>query len=91
MLQFLLRDPEPLLYGMELIYLDGEEVGYLQVGAYGHTLGGAVGIGFAELDQPVSADVVNSGTWEIDVAGKRVAAQASLRPLYDPAMERIKC
>ncbi|MBT4890023.1 MAG: FAD-dependent oxidoreductase, partial [Rhodospirillales bacterium] len=27
MLQFLLKDPEPLLYGNELVYLNGEEVG----------------------------------------------------------------
>jgi 4-methylaminobutanoate oxidase (formaldehyde-forming) len=91
MLQFLLRDPEPLLYGNELIYLNGQEVGHLQIGGYGHALGGATGIGFASLDEPLTADIVNSGDWEIDVAGERVKAQASLRPLFDPKMERIKC
>ena len=91
MLQFLLQDPEPLLYGNELIYLDGKEIGYLQIGGYGHTLGGAVGIGFASLDEPLSAEIVNTGNWEIDVAGERIKATASLRPLYDPKMERIKC
>lgn len=91
MLQFLLQDPEPLLYGNELIFLDGKEVGYLQVGGYGHTLGGAVGIGFATVDEPLTAALVNAGDWEIDVAGKRFKATASLRPLLDPGMERIKC
>ncbi len=91
MLQFLLDDPEPLLYGNELIYLDGQQVGHLQVGGYGHTLGGAVGIGFATLEEPLSAEIVNTGKWEIDVAGVRYKAQASLRPLLDPKMERIKC
>ena len=91
MLQFLLHDPAPLLYGNEMIYLDGEEVGYLQVGGYGHTLGGAVGIGFAELDRPLKAAIVNEGNWEVEVAGVRIKATASLRPLLDPAMERIKC
>jgi len=90
MLQFLLRDPEPLLYGNELIYLNGREVGHLQIGGYGHTLGGAVGIGFAELDEPLTAEIVNADDWEIDVAGERIKAQASLRPLLDPKMERIK-
>ena len=90
MLQFLLKDPEPLLYGNELIYLNGREVGHLQIGGYGHTLGGAVGIGFAELDEPLTAEIVNTGDWEIDVAGERIKAQASLRPLLDPKMERIK-
>lgn len=91
MLQFLLQEPEPLLYGNELIYLDGKEVGYLQVGGYGHSLGGAVGIGFAELDEPLTATIVKEGNWEIDVAGQRIKATASLKPLFDPAMQKIKC
>lgn len=91
MLQFLLKDPEPLLHGREIIHLDGRPVGYIQVGAYGHSLGGAVGIGFAELSEPLTAEIVGGGDWSIDVAGRRVAAQASLRPLLDPKMERIRC
>jgi 4-methylaminobutanoate oxidase (formaldehyde-forming) len=39
----------------------------------------------------VTAEIVNTGEWVVDVAGKRVAARASLRPLHDPGMERIKC
>lgn len=91
MLQFLLQDPEPLLYGNELIYLDGQEVGHMQIGGYGHTLGGAVGIGFVELGDPLTAEIVNTGNWELEVAGERFLATASLRPLLDPKMERIKC
>lgn len=91
MLQFLLQDPEPLLYGNECIYLNGAEVGYLQVGGYGHSLGGAVGIGFAELDEPLTVAIVNDGAWEVEVAGERIAATASLKPLFDPTMEKIKC
>ena len=90
MLQFLLKDPEPLLYGTELIYLEGNEVGYLQIGGYGHTLGGAVGSGFACLDEPVSAEIVNSGYWQIGIAGERIDARASLKPMYDPAMKQVK-
>ena len=90
MLQFLLSDPEPLLHGNETIYLDGKDVGHIQVGAYGHSLGGAVGIGFAEHDVPLTAETISGGQWKIDVAGTSVPAQASLKPLFDPSMERIK-
>ncbi len=90
MLQFLLQDPVPLLYGNECVYLDGEEVGHLQVGGYGHSLGGAVGIGFAALNVPLTATIVAQGTWEVDVAGERVRASASIRPLYDPASDKVK-
>lgn len=91
MLQFLLEDPEPLMYGNEIIFLNGEEVGHMQVAAYGHTLGGAVGIGFATTQDPLTAKIVNEGNWEIAIAGEKFKAKASLRPLFDPTMARIKC
>jgi glycine cleavage system aminomethyltransferase T len=90
MLQFLLKGPQPLLYGNKLIYLDGKGVGYRQVDGYGHTFGGAVGNGFACLDEPLTAEIVKTGDWEIEVAGDRIKARASLQPLYDPKMERIE-
>ncbi|WP_135500882.1 GcvT family protein [Roseovarius aestuariivivens] len=90
MLQFLLNDPEPLMHGNEIIQLSGQPVGYIQVGAYGHTLGSAVGIGFAELDEPLTAERVASGDWSIVVAGCDVPATASLKPLFDPKLERVK-
>ncbi|MEX0281184.1 MAG: FAD-dependent oxidoreductase [Arenibacterium sp.] len=90
MLQFLLKDPEPLLYGNELIFLNGDEVGYIQVGGYGHTLGAATGIGFAGLDVPLTADIVDKGQWQIAIAGDLFEAKASLKPMYDPGMTKIK-
>ena len=44
LVQFLLTDPEPLLYHNEPILRDGQVVGYLSTGSYGHTLGAAVGL-----------------------------------------------
>ena len=54
LLQFLLADPEPLLFGHEPFLRDGETVGYLTSGNYGHTLGGGVGLGYARHDDGVS-------------------------------------
>jgi glycine cleavage system aminomethyltransferase T/glycine/D-amino acid oxidase-like deaminating enzyme len=90
LVQFLLEDPEPLLYGTEPIYRDGELVGYLRSGGYGHTLGGAVGLGSIENEAGVSVDFIKSGSYKIEVAGTRYPAKASLRPLYDPKGERIR-
>ncbi|WP_372612511.1 FAD-dependent oxidoreductase [Aquicoccus sp.] len=90
MLQFLLSDPEPLLHGNEIIHLDGKPVGYIQVGAYGHTLGGATGIGFVETDTSCTAERVAAGDWSIEIAGRRYGAKAALKPLLDPKMERVK-
>jgi 4-methylaminobutanoate oxidase (formaldehyde-forming) len=91
LVQFLLQDPEPLLYGSEPIYRDGELVGHTRSGGYGHTLGGAVGLGSVEREQGVSADFVKSGSYEIEVVGVRYPAKASLRPMHDPKGERIRC
>ena len=44
MVQFKLTDPEPLLYHNEPVLRDGEIVGYLSSGNYGHHLGGAIGL-----------------------------------------------
>jgi len=90
LVQFLLEDPEPLLYGSEPIYRDGVLVGYLASGGYGHTLGGAVGLGHIENGGGVTADFVKYGRYEIQVAGLRYPARASLRPLYDPKGERVR-
>ena len=90
LLQFLLSDPEPLLFGHEPVLRDGETVGYLTSGNYGHTLGGAVGLGYARHDGGVGREWVGSGTWEVTVEGERVPAKASLGPLYDPKGERAR-
>jgi len=93
MVQFLMEDPEVMLYHNEPIIRDGTICGYITSGMYGHTLGGSVGMGY--LNNPlerggVDSEFVNSGSYEIEVACKRYPAQASLEPLYDPSNERIK-
>jgi 4-methylaminobutanoate oxidase (formaldehyde-forming) len=90
LVQFALEDPEPLLYHNEPIYRDGRIVGHLTSGNYGHHLGRAIGLGYVHNAEGVTADFVKAGSYEIEVAGERFAAQASLRPLYDPKAERVR-
>lgn len=89
MVQFLLNDAEPLLYHNEPILRDGQIVGHLSSGSYGHHLGGAVGMGYVPCAGETT-DQLLSSSFEIDVAGTRVKATASLKPLYDPTGERTK-
>ena len=89
LVQFRLTDPEPLLYHNEPILRDGKIVGYLSSGAYGHALGAAIGLGYVPC-RGETAEQVLASTYEIDVAGARVRAEASLRPFYDPKSERVK-
>jgi 4-methylaminobutanoate oxidase (formaldehyde-forming) len=90
LVQFLLQDPEAMLYSHEPILRDGKIVGHLTSGNYGHTLGGSVGLGYIEVEEEITADYINSGNFEIDVAGVRVAANASLSAMYDPKAERMR-
>lgn len=91
MVQFLLNDPEPLLFHGEPILRNGETVGYLTSGNYGHHLGGAVGLGYVKNEEGVTIDFIKEGQWEILVSGVKVSATASLKPLYDPKNETIRC
>ncbi|MEM6945558.1 MAG: glycine cleavage T C-terminal barrel domain-containing protein, partial [Pseudomonadota bacterium] len=89
LLQFQLNDPEPMLYHNEAVLRDGEVVGYLSSGAYGHHLGAAIGLGYVPSggEKP---DQLLASRYEIEIAGSRVPATASLKPLYDPRGERMR-
>ncbi len=89
LVQFKLTEAEPLLFHNEPIVRDGEYVGYLSSGNYGHTLGGAIGLGYVPCEGEKAADVLGS-SYEIDVCGVKVKAEASLKPMYDPKSERVK-
>jgi 4-methylaminobutanoate oxidase (formaldehyde-forming) len=90
MVQFRLQDPKPLVYHNEPIWRDSKLVGHITSGAYGHTLGGCIGLGYVHVDRGAKAAEILSGRYEIEVAGERIAADASLRPMYDPDNERIR-
>jgi 4-methylaminobutanoate oxidase (formaldehyde-forming) len=90
LVQVLVRDPEPLLFHAEVVHRNGRPVGYVRAGSYGHTLGGAVGLAMVEAAAPIDAAWLKDGRWEVDIAGRLYPAAVSLRPLYDPRMERIK-
>ena len=57
----LLEDPEPLLYHGEPVLRDGRWFGYVRAGAYGHTLGGAVGLAMVEDEAGIPAEAVDGG------------------------------
>lgn len=89
LVQFRLKDPEPLLFHNEAIVRDGSIVGTVTSGNYGHHLGGAVGLGYVPCPGESEADMLAS-SYEIEIAGERFAAEASLKPMYDPKSERVR-
>jgi 4-methylaminobutanoate oxidase (formaldehyde-forming) len=89
LVQVLLEDPGPMLHHNEAIVRDGAIVGILTSGNYGHALGAAVGLGYVPCEGEDAATVLAS-RYEIEVAGVRHAARASLRPFYDPGGDRVR-
>ena len=89
LMQFKLTDPEPLLYHNEPVLRDGNVVGHLTSGGYGHHVGGALGMGYVPCKGENVADLLGS-TFEIDVMGTKVKAEAQLKPFYDATGERAK-
>jgi glycine cleavage system T protein len=90
LLQFQLADPQPLLYHAETVLRDGKVVGYLASGGYGHHLGAAIGLGYVSCEVAMPTAELLGARYEIEVAGERIPALASLKPLYDPMSLRIR-
>ncbi len=86
---FTVDDPNATLLGRETIYRDGQRVGWLASGGYGHTIGKPIGYGFIRVKN-VTQEFVLSRKYEIDVAATRVPATVHLAPLYDPKGARIR-
>ncbi len=89
MVQFRLENPEPLVFHNEALVRDGEIVSTVTSGNYGHFLGGAIAMGYVPCEGE-SAESVLSSKYEIEIAGERHAAFASLKPMYDPDAARVR-
>jgi 4-methylaminobutanoate oxidase (formaldehyde-forming) len=72
-------DPDVMLWGGELMLLDGEPVGQVTSAAWGATVGSSVGLAYVRHDEPVTSDWLAAGGFEVDVAGVRHPATLSLR------------
>ena len=90
LVQFLLKSPEPMLYHNEPIWQGNRIAGYIRSGMYAHTLGAACGLGYVTAADSGVVGPIGADDYEIEIAGVRHPATASLKPLYDPTSARIK-
>jgi 4-methylaminobutanoate oxidase (formaldehyde-forming) len=79
-----------ILLGRETIFRNGERVGWLASGGYGHTVCKAIGYGYVRRAAGVDAEFVMSGDYTLEVAGEHVPVEPFLKPLYDPAGLRVR-
>ena len=82
-------DPDADLFGSEPMLIDGQWVGYVRAAAFGHTLGGPVGLGQVHHPDGVTAAWLAQQRIEIDTPAGRLPAHVQLGPFYDPGRARI--
>ena len=90
LVQFLLKSPEPMLYHNEPIWQGDRIAGYIRSGMYAQMLGGACGLGYVTAADGGGVGPIGADDFEIEIAGVRYPATASLKPMYDPTNARIK-
>ena len=89
LVQFLVRDPDAAIFHNEAIVRDGRIIGPVTSGNHGHALGGAVALGYVPCTGESEGELLGS-RYEIEIAGRRYAAEASLAPMYDPDSARVR-
>ncbi|WP_421706854.1 GcvT family protein [Algihabitans sp.] len=89
LVQFRLTEPDAMLFHNEAVVRDGKIVSQVTSGNYGHALGGAIALGYVPSKGEKVAEMLDS-RFEIDIGGRRVPAEASMKPLYDPGHARMR-
>ena len=90
LLQFKLCDSNELLFHEEPVLVDGRAVGLITSGRFGHRIDASLGMGYVQLNQPVTTELLRHTRFEVGVGDRRVSAEARLGAWYGPANERIK-
>ena len=90
LVQFVLKDPEPILNHNEPILRNGELVGYTVSSGYGHTIGACVAMAYVSNKEGITDEYLTDAQYEIEQANRLYRAELSLKPLYDPKSERAR-
>lgn len=92
LISFWLEDPEVMMWGGELVLRDGEVAGQVTSVAWSATQGACVGLAYVWRPdrEPLTAEYLASGRYEVNVGGRVCAATVGLKAPYDPTNERIR-
>ncbi len=89
LVQFQLLDPDRLLYHDEPILRDGDIVGRTTSGMWSYVMDTCLAMGYLEHRGGVTKEFLEAGTFEIEVAGERIPANAQFGSFY-PGSTRVK-
>ena len=92
LVSLVLSDPDVMMWGGELVLRDGEAVGQVTSAAWGETLGACVALAYIwrRDGEPVTAEYLGAGTYEVNVGGRVCGAVLHRRAPYDPAGDRVR-
>ena len=90
LVQFRLDDDCRLLHHEEPVWVDGELLGAITSGMYGHRLEASLGMGYVQRAGGVRRDWLEAAAFSIEIGWERFAATASLASFYDPLNERVR-
>jgi 4-methylaminobutanoate oxidase (formaldehyde-forming) len=79
LVSFVLADPEPMVWGGELLLRDGEPAGQVTSAAYGATVGASVGLALLRSNRPVRQEDLDASAFELDLAGTLLPARVTLK------------
>jgi 4-methylaminobutanoate oxidase (formaldehyde-forming) len=85
----LVEDPSVDLFGNEPVLADGEWAGYVRAAAFGHTVGGAVGLAQVSCPDGVTGPWLAAREFRVRTGSGDVPARLQLAPFYDPQRTRI--
>jgi 4-methylaminobutanoate oxidase (formaldehyde-forming) len=87
-----LEDPDPVLWGGELVLHDGEPAGQVTSAAWSGTVGASVGLASVWRPDrgPVTAGHLTTGRYQVNAGGRLHAASVGLRAPYDPSNLRVR-
>ena len=78
LVSLVVEDPEPMLWGGELVVRRGSPAGQVMSAAWGETVGASVGLAYVRRDEPVTSEWLAEGGFEVDVAGELHGVHLSL-------------
>jgi heterotetrameric sarcosine oxidase gamma subunit len=85
----LVDDPAVDLFGNEPLLADGRWAGYVRAAAFGHTVGGAVGLAQVSCADGVTAGWLKDTKFAVRTPAGDVPARLQIAPFYDPGRLRI--
>jgi 4-methylaminobutanoate oxidase (formaldehyde-forming) len=89
LVSLLVDDPRTDLFGNEPVLFEGRRIGYVRAAAFGHTLGGSVGLAMVEHPEGVTPEWLASPGFEVWTGCGNRSVTLSAGPLYDPRREKI--